>query len=110
MDLNIAFEDGNDEEDIAALKKFLEEEGVQGLDNVSFEHAPLKAGDQGAGEIIGLIVNLAGAGVLNGVVGLLSQFCQQFDKRLKGPGGIVINSNGMTPEQRTQIAIAWAPK
>jgi len=110
MELNIAFEGGNDEMDIAALKKFLEEEGVQGLENVDFEHAPLKPGDQGAGEVIGLIMSLASGGVLTSVVGLLSQFCQQFDKRLKGPNGIVIDSKGMTPEQRTQIAMAWAPK
>ena len=110
MELNVAFEDGNDEKDIAALKKFLEQEGFSEIDAIKYETSALKTGEQGAGEVIGLIMSLASGGVLTSVVGLLSQFCQQFDKRLKGPGGIVIDSKGMTPEQKTQIAIAWAPK
>ena len=110
MDLNISFDGDFNEQDMAALKKFLEQEGSAEMKKVEYETSALRPGDQGSGEIIGLIVTLASGGVLTAAIGLLSQFCQQFDRRLKGPNGIVIDGRDMTPEQRTQIAIAWAPK
>src|SRR5215217_4104843 len=108
MELNITVDGETDEADIAALKKFLEQEGVHGLDEVGLQRAPLQPGDQGLGEVIGVIMKFSGAdGVLNTLIGALSEFAKQFDKRLKGPNGIVIDSKGMTAEQRTQIALAW---
>jgi hypothetical protein len=114
MDLKFTFESDNAVQKAIAFKSFLEEERLDGIENLQIEQTQGKPGDQGLGTFLGsLWATLTGnSETVKKLIDVIDRFVGMFDGRLvveDGAGGKLVIPGGkkLTPEQKENIAVEF---
>ncbi|MBE7171949.1 MAG: hypothetical protein INR73_15280 [Williamsia sp.] len=106
MELNVSIKGDLSIEEVALLKNFIENQNLEGIEQLVMERATHHAGEQGLGKFLGsLMVTLTEN--LNVVKEFFTQvniFAAKYDRRIQ-IGDIVIPTNKLTGEQIERIAL-----
>ncbi|HEX4849995.1 MAG TPA: hypothetical protein VFV08_04265 [Puia sp.] len=115
MELQFTLEGDRPAEKAIALKSFIEEHKLDGVQSVEVERGTAKAGDQGIATAIGSVITkiVDSSGTIKGIVQVISKFLELFDGRIiinnnKGEKIVIPGGKKLSSDQIEKIALQFS--